>query len=285
MIRSLLTAALALLLAACSSLDTVPARNKAARLSAEAGWTYGFSSAGSFAVATALSPVRGGGVLTVYLEGDGLAYVGTRTVSADPTPSNPLALRLALAQPGTSGAMTAYVARPCQYSQSQGLGRNCQPAYWTSHRYAPEVVASVSGAIDDLKRRSGAQRLVLVGYSGGAVIGALLAAQRQDVAGLITVAGNLDPTYWVSRDRLAPLSGSLDPLSFAGVLKTVPQFHYAGAADQVVTPDVVASYVRKLGPGAPVTMVEMPGFNHDCCWLEQWPGLFLRAQKSIMGHR
>lgn len=279
MIRSLIPIiATGLLLVGCSGLDAVPARNKAAHLAAGAGWDYRFSSSQPFALATALSPTRGP-VLTVYLEGDGMAYRGVTTVSADPTPANPLGLRLALAQPG--GGAIAYIARPCQYSQFQGLGRNCQPAYWTSHRYAPEVIDSVSGALDDLKRQSGAGRLILVGYSGGGVVAALLAARRNDIDGLITVASNLDVGYWTTRDRLAPLHGSLDPVNAASILKTVPQVHFIGSADQVVPPDVVPSYLAKLGTGATAVSIDMQGFDHTCCWQEHWPSLYRRAQTSL----
>lgn len=276
-----LIVALAALLSACSGADMVPARNKAARLAADAGWRYELRDSGGFTLATARSPVPASDVLTIYLEGDGMAFLGTGRVSPDPTPENPTGLRLALQQ---GAEAVAYVARPCQYSLPNGRGLNCDPAVWTGRRYAPEVLESMDAAVDRLKKGSGARRLVLVGYSGGGVLAALLAARRGDVAGFVTVAANLDVTYWVARDHLSPLTGSLDPTDFLDRLRTIPQVHLVGGRDEVVTSDVIASYVTKLGAGAPVRVVEMAGYSHICCWTENWPNLMRRAEVARVMH-
>lgn len=273
--------ALAALLSACSGADMVPARNKAARLAADAGWRYELRDSGGFVLATAQSPVPASDILTIYLEGDGMAFLGAGRVSPDPTPENPIGLRLAL-QHGAEAA--AYVARPCQYSLPNGKGRNCDPAVWTGRRYASEVVESMDAAVDGLKKRSGARRLVLVGYSGGGVLAALLAVRRGDVAGIVTVAANLDVKYWVARDHLSPLVGSLDPADFPDRLRTIPQVHLVGGRDEVVTSDVVASYVNKLGAGAPVSVVEMAGYSHVCCWTENWSNLMRRSEVARVMH-
>ncbi len=52
--------------------------------------------------------------MVVYIEGDGRAYVNRRTPSNDPTPGNPMALRLALADPSLR---VLYLGRPCQYTR------------------------------------------------------------------------------------------------------------------------------------------------------------------------
>ncbi len=277
----ILVLALTALLPACSGADMVPARNKAARLASDAGWQYELRDSGGFVLATAQSPNRASDVLTVYLEGDGMAFLATGRVSPDPTPHDPVALRLAL---GHKAGTAAYVARPCQYSLPNGRGRNCDPAIWTSHRYAPEVVQSMDAAVDALKSRSGARRVVLVGYSGGGALAALLAVRRDDVAGIVTLAANLDVKYWVARDRLSPLSGSLDPADFASRLRATPQVHLVGGKDEVVTPDVVASYVAKLGAGAPVSVVEMASYSHVCCWADNWPALMQRHEVARVMH-
>ena len=96
----------------------------------------------------------------------------------DPTPVNPLALQLALRDP--SGA-AVYLARPCQFVAAPDK-RECARAYWTEQRFSPAVIAASLEAISQLKQRYGAQRLVLVGYSGGGAVASLVAAQRGDVA-------------------------------------------------------------------------------------------------------
>ena len=50
--------------------------------------------------------------LAIYIEGDGLAWTSKSRLSSDPTPQDPVGLKLALRHP--RGA-AAYLARPCQY--------------------------------------------------------------------------------------------------------------------------------------------------------------------------
>lgn len=261
---------LGLLLAACSSSYLVPRQNKAAVLAEPAGWQQLVVRGGRFdTLGFAPATPATDGTLAIYLESDGLAYLDRYTVSADPTPDDPLALRLALAHPGAGRA--AWLARPCQYPAT--TGRTCDPAYWTSRRYAPEIVEALDRAIEETKRRAGAARLVLVGYSGGGALAVLLAARRSDVAGLVTVAANLDLAYWVARDRLAPLTGSLDPAEVAPRVASIPQLHLAGGRDDVVGPDVARAFLRRMGEPNRASLVAIPDFSHRCCWVEQWPRL------------
>lgn len=64
------------------------------------------------------------GPLFVYIEGDGLAYLDARTPSTDPTPADPLALRLAAADPGPAGPTR--VAR-CATGRPAGSPRTSSP--------------------------------------------------------------------------------------------------------------------------------------------------------------
>ena len=268
-------------LAACSGSDMVPRARKAALLARDAGWSHRVIAAGNFDIASVSSPAGTFDLLTVYIEGDGLAFLDRATASDDPTPVDPLALRLALAGPQRPAA---WLARPCQYAVDHA--RNCGPAMWTSRRYAPEVIDSLDRAIDDLKRAAGARRLVLVGYSGGGVVAALLAARRSDVAGFVTVAANLDLGYWVRRDGLAALTGSLDPVAFAGRLAAVPQVHFVGGRDQVVGADVVRAYVTRLPVSNRAAVVEIADYDHRCCWADTWPTLLARRElDAIPGWR
>lgn len=279
MSRSRFALLLALILpAACSSASMLPGRSQGPHYAAQAGWNWAMTDAGRFTLATALSPGGAGNrPLAVYIEGDGQAFATPSMPSRDPTPATPTALRLALAH----GGPAAYVARPCQFT-TPATARGCHVAYWTSHRYAPEVVEAVGAAVDDLKRRSGARNVVLVGYSGGGAVAALLAARRRDVAGLVTVAANLDVEDWVRRDGLAPLAGSLNPADQAAALRGLPQVHLVGRRDEVVAPAVVRSYLARLNGGDAARLVELADYDHQCCWVRSWSSLARRSEFGII---
>ncbi|WP_064742559.1 S9 family peptidase [Azospirillum sp. B4] len=264
-------------LAACSGIHGRQERGPT--LAHAGGWRWATLPAGTFDLATAVKPEAGGPLLTVYIEGDGLAYLTAREPSQDPTPTDPLALRLAMAHPGTGPV--AYLARPCQYVMP---GRNCQVGYWTTARLAPEVVDSAGIALDRLKADAHAQRLVLVGYSGGGGLAAMLAERRADVAGLVTVSGNLDFGLWTQTLDLTPLAQSLDPVTDAARLGALPQVHFVGADDKVVDGAIARSFVGHQPPGAPASIVTVPGQDHRCCWAGAWPDLSRRAElKAIPG--
>lgn len=262
---------IALALAGCAS----PRHAEAPKLAEAAGWRWRIMAAGPFDLAVASSRRGGGDTLTAYIEGDGLAYVRPHRPALDPTPTDPVALRLALADPGTGPV--AWIARPCQYTLP-AHERGCRSALWLDRRYAPEVLDGVGAALDALERESGARHLVLVGYSGGGALAVLLAARRRDVTRIVTVAADLDLAYWVRRDGLSPLSGSLDPADAAPRVKDIPQVHFAGGDDHVVGADVTRAYLARLPPGAPARLIVVPGFTHACCWARDWPSLMAQVR-------
>ena len=259
---------LAFCLGGCGSGLFVSRHAKADYLAHQSGWSYEMMNAAPFTVAAALAPGRAGAgaPLIIYLEGDGLAFLGPHTVSPDPTPNDPVGLRMALAH---SGGAVAYLARPCQYTG----GGPCAPAYWTSHRYAPEVVDSLNLATDTIKARTGAERIILVGYSGGGALAVLMAARRGDVAGIVTVVGNLDLAAWTRIQKLSPLSGSLDPAQVAASIAAIPQVHFIGGRDDVVPAEVSRSYFRRVEAQGQARLVTKDSFGHVCCWADDWQSL------------
>jgi pimeloyl-ACP methyl ester carboxylesterase len=208
-----------------------------------------------------------GGILTIYIEGDGRAWKTPWQPSTDPTPTDPVGLRLAAADPARP---LVYLARPCQFETSAGCADN---RFWTSARFSPEIVNSYQQLIDNALQRSGSKEVGLIGYSGGGALAALIAERRSDVAWLVTVAANLDLAEWVRRQSLAPLAQSLDPAEDAGAIAHLPQIHLTGANDNVVPPAVVDSFLRHFPPSVTARMVIVPGFDHACCWAEAWPRL------------
>jgi hypothetical protein len=257
---------LALLLAACAP----SRRTEGPELARTAGWRWEILPAGTFDIAVARPRHLQAETLTVYLEGDGFAYVSASRPARDPTPVDPVALRMALSDPAVPAV--AWIGRPCQYTLPEH-GRNCRAGYWTLERYAPEVVDGIGTALDALKRESGARRLVLAGYSGGGAVAVLLAARRTDVAGIVTAAANLDVEYWTRRKGVSPLAGSLDPADVADKVADIPQTHFMGGRDEVVGAEVTRAFLRRLSPQAPARLVEIADFTHSCCWAQHWPDL------------
>lgn len=247
-------------------------------LAAKQGWKSSSIQSRHFAL-TVYYPVemKPASELTIYMEGDGLAWISTAMPSTDPTPANPVALKMALAHPNGNAV---YLARPCQY-RMQLQDEGCNTAYWTDKRFAPEAVLAMNDAVTQLKAHAGAKSLRLVGYSGGAAMAVMVAAARDDAIQLITVAGNLDTAAWTRHHRLTPLKGSLNPADSATATHAVPQLHLVGADDRIVPPLLAQAYADRF-PSVmrpPVRVVE--GYTHQCCWAENWSELWLSFDESI----
>jgi pimeloyl-ACP methyl ester carboxylesterase len=219
----------------------------------------------------------------VYVEGDGYAWATATDPSNDPTPINPLALRLAAVDDAPN---VLYLARPCQFRPA-GTRDSCDPSFWTSRRFAEVVVAALDGAIDRVLPPTASppypqdptprRRLTLIGYSGGGGIAVLLAARRTDVAAVVSVAGNIAHGAWTSHHKVSPLRGSLDPIDSAGRLASVPQLHLVGAKDRIVPRLVADTFVRRSPPDNCIRVVSIGDASHDVGWLENWPALLDRV--------
>lgn len=262
------------LIGACSTVPTPAARRQHAdELAAAAGWSPLLIPAGKFTLAAYLSPAQTpGAALAIYIEGDGAAWLNRSTPSADPTPVRATGLELALRHPGGTAA---YLARPCQFVASADR-HGCQLAYWTEARFGSAVIESTNLAIDALKTRTGAQRVILVGYSGGGAVAALAASRRNDVDRLLTVAGNLDHVIWTKMHGVEPLSGSLNPADSWPQLVDIPQRHWVGDQDKVIDRKVALSFRARFPVGQQPEVVIVPGFDHQCCWAREWPQLLGR---------
>lgn len=211
--------------------------------------------------------------LTIYIEGDGMAWLDGKP-STDPTPRDPLALQLALAH---ESGNAAYLARPCQFPTAPA--RPCAQRYWADARFAPEVIAATTHAIDRLKALSGASELVLTGYSGGGAVAVLVAAQRSDVTRIITVAGNLDIDAWTRLHGLPPLRDSVNPMDLRDQIATIPQVHFVGAQDRIVPTAIAKAFAAGFPEGQAPLIHEMKEFDHRCCWVAHWHNL----QQQVSG--
>lgn len=224
----------------------------------------------------------------IYIEGDGQAWQSKRTVSRDPTPMNPIGLKLA-AQDDSRNVI--YLARPCQYPEKTKqiwtayhnpgevdietgkVKEDCNPAYWTDKRVAPEVIASYEDALNYYKNEYNIPSFEVIGYSGGAAVAAILAAERTDITSLRTVAGNLDHTAFTNLHGVSPMAGSLNPVDYAAELAEIPQRHFIGQRDDVITPVVYESYAQNIADKRCLSVTLVERADHLTGMVEQWRDL------------
>ncbi|MDM8542341.1 hypothetical protein QUF90_14800 [Desulfococcaceae bacterium HSG9] len=218
--------------------------------------------------------------LTVYIEGDGRAFINRRTPSRDPTPHNPTGLRLAMADPV---APILYLSRPCQYT-TQDTQRECRTAYWTSARFSQTVVNALNNALTQAKTLTPFKRLYLTGYSGGGAIAVLLAARRTDVISIITVAGNLDHRFWTDYHRITPLYDSLNSADSAQKVAHIPQVHFVGGQDTVIPVDVGYSYLLQMKKTTRSRLIVIPEMGHYQGWPAIWPALLAHYRPDLTKH-
>lgn len=209
----------------------------------------------------------------VYIEGDGNSWKTRYQLSDNPTPKQPLALKLALQDTHPN---VIYIARPCQYTPL-ATDPCCEPKFWSSHRYAPEVITAVNAVLDHHLQRRQATTWVLVGFSGGASVATLVASERQDVARLITVAGDLNHDLLNQYHGTTPLRGSLNPSDALQQVQHIPQTHWCGTKDSVVPCWTVSAFCEKVNNPDLVRCKSLKGASHHAKWEQAWPTLLSEA--------
>jgi predicted esterase len=123
---------------------------------------------------------------------------------------------------------------------------------------------------DFLGKRPGFDSIHLFGYSGGGVLAALLAARVPNTRRLVTVAAPLDLDGWIRLHGYSPLEGSISPLDEPPLPTALEQLHLAGKTDDVVPGYLIRRFVDRQGAAR---FVEVPGFDHRCCWAKHWASL------------
>jgi len=253
--------------------DVQERRDSATELATHHGWQFRQWKSADFVLA-GFSPLHlQASTLRIYIEGDGLAWITARQPSKNPTPVKPVALEMALKDEQPS----VYLARPCQYVMPKS---SCAMKYWTSHRYGEEVVDATNLVISDIKKHSAAESLELFGYSGGGAIAALVAARRDDVSRLVTIAGNLDHENWTNLHQVSPLYGSLNPVDFAEKLSSIPQTHFVGEDDDNIPPQLLQAFQHQLPVAGNSRIKIIPGYDHDCCWSDNWKMLLKQLDRE-----
>lgn len=232
------------------------------------GLISGHVAAGDFLLATWHSPVSSTVDLVIYIEGDGLAWLSRSHVSSDPTPVAPVALQLA----ARDALPVVYLARPCQFTAALSPDICRDERWWTGARFSAAVIAAFDQAIDTLKVQFEAQRIHLVGYSGGGAIAVLVAARRNDISSLRTVAGNLNHAEVNAHHNVSQMPDSLNPINYAAQVSHLPQLHFVGLNDAVIPPHIAQNFLHRLGVGTCARIITVQA-THSTGWQEQWPHL------------
>lgn len=215
-------------------------------------------------------------VLTIYIEGDGHTW-DRDTPSHNPTPIDPIALKMALAQP--NGAI-AYIARPCQFINVE-LFSECTPEVWTVEQFNNDAISSISLAIDFLKKIAGAKELILIGYSGGAMVINQIASKRNDVVQIVTVAGNLNNENFIKYHRLNAIKAINSPADEITSLSKIPQVHFSGGRDLITPPELTKTFLDSYPSGSMYEHIIIQDNAHVCCWGNQWPDLWRLSQSKL----
>jgi pimeloyl-ACP methyl ester carboxylesterase len=214
----------------------------------------------------------GDALLVLFIEGDGLPWVhGGRAIASDPTSSALLALALAAQTPGS----VLYLGRPCYLAARSDPA--CATRWWTFDRYAPEVVTSLAAAATRFMEAHHLGRTLLVGHSGGGTLAVLLAERLPRVAGVISIAGNLDPDEWTRQHRYTPLTGA-NPALEPALPRALPQWYLVGGRDMNVSEAMAARYLDRVSPDR---IWRYALFDHHCCWQRAWPEVYARVTSQL----
>ena len=131
--------------------------------------------------------------------------------------------------------------------------------------YRGEEVDSIAAAVAALKKHHGAERVVMVGHSGGAVISGVMlgrAAPLVDAALLVSCPCD-DIAAWRARKNRRPLQNAESPIDYLpSVPKAARIFALTGDRDTNTTPDLAQKYVeeaKRLGLDASFILLRDAG--------------------------
>ncbi len=173
--------------------------------------------------------LRKGKTIRFYIEGNG-----------NPTPSEPMALKLAAKDPYVN---VIALSRPCQYSQN-ALCKNKD--IWTRQQYNPEVMQEIEEVVVYYIQKYKAPNVEFVAYDGGAPIAFYLAQQLGRVNKVVTIAGILDTTAYANQNNLPPFVNAKNPIDSAKKISQIPQIHFVGGKDRITTYAMAERFVSKL---------------------------------------
>lgn len=226
-------------------------------------------STSQFIYTTFLKISKPGAPLIVFIEGDGFSWITKKQPSDNPTPLNPVGLKLAVdASKHLQESNVLYLARPCQFT-SFVTDRACKSDFWTHARYSEVVVHSSNEVIDQIVSDHKLNGIHIIGYSGGAALGALISSRRIDMLSFNSVAGNLDPEALNQFHGVSALQDSLNPIDVAKDIAYLPQMHWVGGQDKIIPTQIAQNWFKNSNQDKGVQII----FIKDATHTEGWPNL------------
>ena len=190
-------------------------------------------------ITDAREPIR------IYIEGDGHAFDRLGNPTTDPTPKGTFLREIAFNDPN---ANVVYLARPCQFVKDN----HCNKKDWSGGRFSQRIVDSTAQAIKTISNK---HPVILIGYSGGALLSGLVIKQnpKLPVQKWMTLAGLLNHSKWTQSMKLEPLTESID----LDALPKVKQLHLIGDKDKTIPWQLTESLVDKQN------LIVIPNATHD----------------------
>lgn len=239
-------------------------------LAEKSGMSKEFIEAGDFTLTSYQKITAKGEDVDIYIEGDGAIVADGGRVSSNPTPRDPMVLRLASAD---KAANVVYLARPCQYTPFD-ISPKCEQKFWNGSRYSDSVINSVNYAIDKIVQQAGAKKINLIGYSGGGAVAVIIASKRDDIASIRTIAGNLNHAAINKYHNAYQLDDSLNPIDYARSVADIPQYHLSGSDDNIVPEFIASEFASASGKeNGCIKTQTLTGVSHFKGWEDKWPAI------------
>lgn len=202
----------------------------------------------------------------IYIEGDGASFNAYGQPTGDPTPKGTMLRELAF---GDYNPNVVYLARPCQFYKEG----KCRQKYWTTARFAPEVIESMYKAIKQLAQ---GREVILIGFSGGGQVAGLIAATKSDlrIKKVITLGGNLDHRAWTEYHKVPNLDESLNLTDYLDSFCTVPQRHYVGHYDNVIPPSLMIDSLKQCYRHVTDVFSVVGDASHSKGWNSVYPAIW-----------
>lgn len=208
-------------------------------------FTYSPIKTDTFEIATWYKTNNAKDPIHVYIEGDGRAFNSQGQPTDNPTPRDMFLRNLVGVDNHTN---VAYIGRPCQFVTSE----ICTQDDWTSGRFSTDAVDSVANAIKTVAK---GRPIILIGYSGGAMISGLIINRHPEmnIQKWITIAGVLNHADWTEHFGDNPLDKSLN----MDALPRIKQIHYAAEDDKTVPVELIKKWV------SPNNLIIIPDAKHN----------------------